>query len=134
MTPAQQARLTLFLVQYFPAAFVHGGATGSDTQAHKLAVGFLPESFIAVHPASFDSEGWWRKNYPSAFVAQWEPPLKRNHKIVDGSEHLLATPAGMHEERRSGTWATIRYARKQEKPITIIYPDGGYVHDGSRRR
>jgi len=34
-------------------------------------------------------------------------------------------PKGKVEEwRGSGTWATIRYARKVGKPVTIIYPDG----------
>jgi predicted Rossmann fold nucleotide-binding protein DprA/Smf involved in DNA uptake len=36
---------------------------------------------------------------------------------------LVAMPDGP-EELRSGTWATVRYARKQGKDGRIIYPDG----------
>jgi hypothetical protein len=30
----------------------------------------------------------------------------------------------MNEVVRSGTWATVRYARNWEKPITLLMPDG----------
>jgi hypothetical protein len=35
----------------------------------------------------------------------------------------LACPRGYTEELRSGTWATIRYARKTGVPYVIIFPD-----------
>jgi hypothetical protein len=50
--------------------------------------------------------------------------LERNHHIVDMTDMLVATPGEPEEQRRSGTWATIRYASKQDKPLYIIYPDG----------
>jgi len=48
----------------------------------------------------------------------------RNHKIVDICDILVAFPQTNSETVRSGTYATIRYARKCKKPIIIIYPDG----------
>jgi hypothetical protein len=33
---------------------------------------------------------------------------------------LIATPESLTEELRSGTWATIRYARKIKKPCLIL--------------
>lgn len=51
--------------------------------------------------------------------------LKRNHDIVDeGVDGLIAAPNGWVEELRSGTWATVRYARKLKRRIWIIRPDG----------
>jgi hypothetical protein len=50
-------------------------------------------------------------------------PLVRNRKIVEDSDLLLACPKGP-EEQRSGTWSTIRYARKQHKPVVVFWPDG----------
>jgi len=50
--------------------------------------------------------------------------LARNHFIVAYSEELVAAPKSNKEELRSGTWATIRYARKRKRMVTIIYPDG----------
>lgn len=60
------------------------------------------------------------------------PNLRRNRAIVDevvltGRAHgiVLAFPAGPDEVRRgSGTWATVRYARRVQAALRIIYPDG----------
>jgi predicted Rossmann fold nucleotide-binding protein DprA/Smf involved in DNA uptake len=37
---------------------------------------------------------------------------------------MIATPHSYVEIGRSGTWATVRYARKAGKPIYLILPDG----------
>lgn len=50
--------------------------------------------------------------------------LDRNHDIVDESDLMLFAPKEFEEVLRSGTWATIRYTKVQEKPGIIIYPDG----------
>jgi hypothetical protein len=47
----------------------------------------------------------------------------RNHRIVDMTRVLVACPDG-EERQHSGTWATVRYARKRGKWIIIVYPDG----------
>jgi hypothetical protein len=52
------------------------------------------------------------------------PFLKRNKNIVDYTDLLVACPNGFEEVIRSGTWATWRYAVKQEKLWIIIWPDG----------
>ena len=66
-----------------------------------------------------------RAHHPSTTVM--EPsidPLARNRIIVSTSDEMLALPGEMTEQRRSGTWATIRFARKHGTPMKIIYPDG----------
>jgi predicted Rossmann-fold nucleotide-binding protein len=50
--------------------------------------------------------------------------LQRNKDIVDSSDILIAFPKGTQEETRSGTWSTVRYARKKNARIVIIYPNG----------
>ena len=57
------------------------------------------------------------------------PPLVRNHKIVGAVHLLIATPKTDKEELRSGTWATIRYAKKVRLSTCIVYPDGTKVVD-----
>jgi hypothetical protein len=37
---------------------------------------------------------------------------------------LLAVPKGMIEELRSGTWSTIRRAKKHGINVVICWPDG----------
>lgn len=52
------------------------------------------------------------------------PYLWRNHQIVDATSALIAAPFGFEEELRSGTWATVRYARKLGRPVRFFWPDG----------
>ena len=54
--------------------------------------------------------------------------LVRNHDIVDACEMLIACPK-TKEVLRSGTWATVRYARKSNKPIVILWADGKYTYE-----
>ena len=57
------------------------------------------------------------------YMRKPKPYLERNKDIVDETGLLIATPKG-EEIVRSGTWSTIRYARKNHKKIIIIMPNG----------
>ena len=59
------------------------------------------------------------------------PYMKRNQTIVDNSSLLVCTPSTMDEVLRSGTWATIRKARKAVIPIIYVYPDGSIVDENN---
>jgi hypothetical protein len=50
--------------------------------------------------------------------------LERNTEIVKACDVLIATPKEQDEVLRSGTWATIRRARKYDKKLAVIFPDG----------
>jgi len=51
--------------------------------------------------------------------------LDRNKDIVDETDLLIAAPLKLENENpRSGTWSTIRYAKKMKKNITILFADG----------
>lgn len=45
--------------------------------------------------------------------------------IVRMCTHLIAAPRTLEEERRSGTWATIRYAKRCGRPVMILAPERG---------
>jgi hypothetical protein len=60
------------------------------------------------------------------------PFLDRNHVIVDASDVLIACPRGTAEELRSGTWATVRYARKSGRKIFFVWPDGHTTTEPAR--
>jgi len=79
--------------------FHHGAAAGADTEAAVIARS-LSYNVIA-HPAG-------------------ENPLDRNHDIVAEAEILIAAPKTDQEVLRSGTWATIRYARKKGIPVVML--------------
>lgn len=100
--------------------FHHGDCVGADAEADKIALdlGYT----IFVHPPEDPSKrafctGGLRVILPKA------PYLVRNRSIVDHTEVLIATPKRLSEELRSGTWATIRYARKLRKDILLITPN-----------
>jgi hypothetical protein len=114
--------------------FHHGDCVGADSQAHTIAweVGY----HITVHPPTLTKNRFFATAGPPpqsissiAVLQKFEvlypkPYMVRDKDIVDGAARMFATPAGTTEELRSGTWATIRYARKKKVPITIIWPDG----------
>src|SRR5262249_49139247 len=90
----------------------HGNARGADVEAAEMAhvLGYLVVSYL---PDGHRSDSY----------------LRRNREIVDATDELIAAPAGMEEALRSGTWATVRYARKRRKLVTIVWPDGSVSHD-----
>jgi len=50
--------------------------------------------------------------------------LDRNTDIVKHSHILIGCPSTLNEVLRSGTWATIRRARRIKTPCILIFPDG----------
>jgi hypothetical protein len=57
------------------------------------------------------------------------PYLARDTEIVKATRALIATPGDMREVMRSGTWATVRRARKARRVIRIFWPDGSTARD-----
>ena len=51
-----------------------------------------------------------------------KPYLERNRDLAAACHILLAAPAQAHEVQRSGTWATVRYARQLGIPVRIFFP------------
>lgn len=94
----------------------HGDCVGADAIAHDIAVSLNIRTVI--HPPI--------KPFKRAFktgdvVLPMKDYLTRNRDIVNASVILFACPKGP-EELRSGTWSTIRYAWRINKPIEIIMP------------
>jgi hypothetical protein len=104
----------------------HGDCRGSDAQAHAMAwrLGFQIEIFP---PTTEAHRAFCRA--PGMILHDPQPYLVRNHAIVDGADLLLATPRGMQEELRSGTWATVRTARKMGIPVQMLWPTSSPTHN-----
>ena len=100
--------------------FHHGDCIGSDADAHKIIKTNILTNKIVIHPPSYNK---FRANCKGDVALQPLPYIERNHNIVDETDVLVATP-DTPEKLHSGTWATIRYARKQHKDIYIIRPSG----------
>ena len=101
------------------SGFHHGDCIGADAEAHDLAkeIGW----FIVGHPPNKKQA---RAQCTCDVMLPEEDFLKRNRDIVDAVGLLIAAPDGLEEELRSGTWATIRYAKKTHTHTVIVFPTG----------
>lgn len=94
--------------------FHHGDCIGADQEAHDI-VSELTKNII-IHPPSNSSKRAFCK---AKTMLESKPYLERNKDIVNVCEALIACPKGS-EILRSGTWSTIRYAKKINKIVYII--------------
>ena len=95
--------------------FHHGDCVGADELASQMAeiIGFA----IHIHPPVNNS----KRAFCAGFVFPPKKYLARNKDIVEGTELLIALPKDpSKEELRSGTWSTVRYARKIGKRVYIL--------------
>lgn len=124
MTPEQRVGVLdiLGLHRGEGAKFSHGDCVGADEEAHFIAMdlGYI----VHVWPPDLSKARAFTTGH---FIHAPRPYRVRDQSIVMMSGVLVATPAGPeHDEaqRRSGTWMTVRMARKRGIQIYIIWPDG----------
>ncbi len=132
MTEAQQRVVFNFLRWWVTLSdqagsqliLVHGDCIGSDAQADAAAVSFgIPR---ILRPCNIRGMRAFcdRLNGGQVFkVHRPVDPMKRNTQIVKDVGTLIATPKG-EEVMRSGTWSTVRRARKYKRQILIVMPNG----------
>lgn len=126
MTREQKFAVLEILRDYDRFILRHGNAIGADEQVHTMVELFWPGTLIYCYPSTLVTTQSWRdrSNSPLAIWREPKDPLVRNKDIVDESKVLIATPHYTREERRSGTWHAIRYARKRGVYRFIVWPDG----------
>lgn len=126
MTPIQFAIVLRGIAEMRPKEVHHGACIGADKQFHDIA--FSQMVLAVIHPG-VNKQGkcftraecfYPKKVLPERFY------LDRDKDIVDAVDFMIATPKSKVEELRSGTWATIRYAKKKKKDLLIVYPDGNF--------
>lgn len=98
--------------------FHHGDCIGADKESHDIinllnhykTVGHLPDKDDKRAFCYFDE------------IRDPKPYLERNKDIVNECDLLIACPKTAEETIRSGTWSTVRYARKVGKSYMVITP------------
>lgn len=96
----------------------HGDCVGADAEFHDITgprckrIGHLPEDDTHRAFCTFDE------------TRSPLPHMKRNKAIVAESDAMIATPYESAEQERGGTWKTIGFTRKANKPLAIVWPDG----------
>lgn len=98
-----------------------GDCIGADEEFVAVCRAIIPDAKIHCWPPS--------KTHKRAFaeydvIHEEHEFLVRNRHIARESDLIIACPKGTKETLRSGTWATVRYARHNKKIIVIIWPDG----------
>jgi hypothetical protein len=136
MSASQMERTFRILLATMPRYVTHGGCVGGDDQFDEMAAALgIPR---VVRPAATGSRaipgsvlrarGW-------VVILQPREPLLRNREIVAASKLMIGAPATAVEERRSGTWYTIRWTRKRGKRLELLLPEfRPHEVEGLRRR
>ena len=104
----------------------HGDCIGADEQFFTIVRTLLPDVQITGHLPEDESK---RAFCESDVECKPLPYLDRNKNIVAEADVLFVIPKGSNETLRSGTWATVRHARKVGVPRAIIWPDGKYKYE-----
>lgn len=122
MSPKQRSAFENRLIRVLfgtRGEFHHGDCIRCDAEAHKIARSLgIP---IFIHPPIDPKKRAFCLGGTLLPVKEY---LERNQDIVDCCDRLIATPMHMYEESRSGTWSTIRYALRLQKPVAIVWRDG----------
>lgn len=121
LTPVQRDRVSALLAGADEGR--HGDCVGGDETFHGLCLDAgIP---VVLHPPE---DARLRAHCRGALrVEPSKPFLERDKDIVRESTELIAAPKETREPsstRGSGTWFTVRYARKRGAPVKIIMPNG----------
>lgn len=119
MTPAQLKTVRRLFEELRLHVLHHGDCVGADEQAHQEAKAL--DAWVVIHPP--DKEDF-RAHCKGDDTRPPAPYLKRNLEIAQARDGLVAAPRTPIETLRSGTWATVRYARAYGRPVWIVLPDG----------
>ena len=120
MTKRQKKELERLLVEFLrggASEFHHGDCVGADEEAHTIAsaLGYK----VVVHPPE---RAILRAFCAGDVILPKKGYLQRNKDIVDSTDVLIAAPKSGTEVLRSGTWSTIRYARRKGKQVIVLEP------------
>lgn len=121
-TMAQKRAVKILLTDLAPDEVHHGDCVGADEDVHKLCA--ILGIDVYLHPPTSKA----KRAFCKAVLEN--PPyeyLVRNKHIVQATNPLIAIPRGFTEELRSGTWSTVRYAKKMKRVVYIVMPDGKVI-------
>lgn len=116
-TEAQLTQLRETLIRFGVTEIHHGDCIGVDSEAHDVARALGIR--IVIHPPLVETKCGWNEGDDRR---EPKPYLERNHDIVDETLMLIAVPGEDKEQLRSGTWSTVRYARRLGRPVQVITP------------
>jgi len=125
-SPAQLKELEEKLVKLKEDGFDelhHGLCIGADEQcaiiAKRLGYRVVAHPGLPKDPTNMMYRSEFAENDE---VREAKKFIERDRGIVDEVERMLAAPLTREEQVRSGTWTTVRYARKVGRQVDLILP------------
>lgn len=119
----QKNQIISILNKYNNLIVSHGDCKGADTDFHNLCIDYRnkqPYKKIKIYIFPLNDSKLRAFNQGDQLMDE-KPYLKRNLDIIKNSSILIACPIDKNKEQlRSGTWSTIREARKQKLIIYIF--------------
>jgi hypothetical protein len=132
MTANQRSAFRSYLLRHSFAEFHQGCCVGADEEATEEVARFRPLTHIHGHPSNLKAKTSEKALRLSKTLHPARPPLDRNQAMVEVGEVLLACPKGFEEELRSGTWSTVRRARKRGLRVILFWPSGRVTEEPGR--
>lgn len=103
----------------------HGDCVGCDQQIHKHINENQLVTKIVIHPPLNSSlRAYCEQDCVEVELLPEKHYLERNKNIVANSTIMIIVPKEFEETVRSGTWMSYRTAKKLNKKIILIKPDG----------
>lgn len=115
MTERQRRMFRARVIELRPSALVHGGCVGGDDDADIIAAELGVPRF--VFPSTrldkrVSDEVLRGRTGSSVTIMPAKEPLERNPDIVAAVARMIACPRQSRMITRSGTWTTVRLARR----------------------
>ena len=102
---------------------LHGDCIGADDHFDNICASLNVRRNI--RPCTFSNMRANCVQKGAREIASPERPMQRNRDIVADADVMFACPPNNEEIKRgSGTWATIRFAKRARKQLHIFFPDG----------
>ena len=127
LTPARQRLVADLLADVRADRYVTGGAVGFDAFAGRLLALRWPQAeHVVVVPAFRGQVQPWWEEFVGRVTLEVMPAgstfRDRNAAIVDSCDELVAFPTHPEADpraKRSGTWQTVRLARRAALPVRV---------------
>jgi hypothetical protein len=115
MTDRQRQMFRARVIELRPSALIHGGCTGGDDHADIIAAELGVPRF--VFPSTrvdkrVPDDVLRARTGSSVTIMPAKEPLDRNPDIVNAVDKIIACPQQSRMITRSGTWTTVRLARR----------------------
>jgi len=124
ITVDQMDMIYRVIEEYGVTELHHGDCKGADSLAHIAAL--CKRVPVVIHPPNIDDDRAFCTGCRT--IMSPKPYIERDHNIVNACDLLLACPYETGEILRSGTWATVRYAKRLGKEVIVALPDGRVLH------